>query len=404
MSNPGTPLPSLEDLAVAAPADLPPQTDPPAPEPPAPEPSVPEPSAEPQPEPPAVLPDLEALSVATEEEAAAARPPPEPPASPSLNPVPPVDRLRRDPSRFDLDQAFAVAIAASRGNPDAPEELRLRSAARLSMPAGPVVGAKPEDGELTLGTFGLIGAGGVLPRHHTALVAAEQRKRSTALHAFLDMLARRAVGLYAKAGAKYRPTRNAEPTARALSATIGMGTPFHEGRMKVPPEDLLFHAGNLASRTRSAERLRAMLEAETGRRVEIEEFAGGYIRLPAAEQTRMPRGRGPVQHAALGVSAVAGAQVWDPHARFIIRFGPLTRQEFEALLPGTPAWLTVTQLARLFVGPDTSFAVNLVLKKDEVPPARAGGGARLGWSSWSGTSRARAADARDAVFEPREVV
>ena len=62
----------------------------------------------------------------------------------------------------------------------------------------------------------------------------------------------------------------------------------------------------------------------------------------------MPKGRAPVQHAALGVSAVAGSQVWDPQARFIIRFGPLTRQEFEALLPGTPAWLTVTQLARLF--------------------------------------------------------
>ena len=382
------------------PQDPPPEAEPepwPAPAPP------PEPAEE-GPAPPVALPDLADLVVATEAESAAARPPPEPPLSPVLAPVAPVDRLRRDPSRFDLDQAVTVAIAASRGKPGEPEELRLRSVARLTMPSGPVVGAKPEDGELTLGTFGLIGSGGVLPRHHTAMVAAEQRKRSQALHAFLDMLARRPVGLYAKAGAKYRPTRNPEPTARALSATIGMGTSFLEGRMKVPPEDLLFHAGNLASRTRSAERLRAMLEAETGRRVEIVEFAGGYIRLPAEEQTRMPRGRGPVQHAALGVSAVAGAQVWDPHARFIIRFGPLSRQEFEALLPGTPAWLTVTQLARLFVGPDTSFAVNLVLRKDEVPAARAGGGARLGWSSWTGSSRPRRADAQDALFEPHEVV
>ena len=64
----------------------------------------------------------------------------------------------------------------------------------------------------------------------------------------------------------------------------------------------------------------------------------------------------------------------------------------------------LTLRSELFVGPDTSFAVNLVLKKEEVPPARTGGGARLGWSSWSGTSRPRTADARDAVFEPREVV
>jgi type VI secretion system protein ImpH len=352
----------------------------------------------------AALPALEELAVASEAAAAGSRPAPEPPPSPSLAPAAPLDRLRREPARFDLDQAVAVAQRASGVRPEEPEALRLRTLSRLGMPAGAVVQAKPEEGELTLGTFGLVGAGGVLPRHHTATVAAEQRKRSLALHAFLDMVARRNVGLYPKAGAKYRPTRNPEPTARALSATIGMGTPHLDGRMPVRPEDLLFHAGNLAARTRSAERLRAMLEAETGRRVEIEEFAGGYIRLPEAEQTRMPRGRAAPQHCALGVSATAGAQVWDAQARFIIRFGPLTRAEFDALLPGTRAWLRITQLARLFVGQDTAFAVNLVLRAEEVPAAAAGGGARLGWSTWTGASRPRRKDARDALFEPREVV
>lgn len=354
--------------------------------------------------PEAVLPDLESLAVATVEEAAASRPPPEPPPSPSLAPLSPVDRLRREPARFDLDQAVAITQRAARLPEGEPEALRLTTAPRLAMPAGPVVQAKPEEGELTLGTFGLVGAGGVLPRHHTAMVAAEHRKRSLALHAFLDMLARRTTGLYAKAGAKYRPTRNPEPARRVLAAAIGMGTPHLDARLRTSFDDLLYHAGNLASRTRSAERLRAMLEAETGRPVEIEEFAGGYIRLPPDEQTRMPNGRGPVQHCALGVSATAGAQVWDPQARFIIRFGPLTRTEFEALLPGTPAWLRITRLARLFVGPDTAFAVNLVLRKEEVPPATAGGGARLGWTTWAPTSRPRTKDARDAVFEPREAM
>ncbi|WP_198373772.1 type VI secretion system baseplate subunit TssG, partial [Roseomonas rosulenta] len=326
-----------------------------------------------------------------EQAAAAARPAPEPPPAPVLAPLSPVDRLRREPARFDLDQAVTVALHASGGPAGEPESLRLRSLARLGMPAGAVVQAKPEEGELTLGTFGLVGAGGVLPRHHTAMVATEQRKRSLALHAFLDMVARRTVGLFPKAGAKYRPTRNPQPTTDALSATIGMGTGHLDGRMRVERQDLLYHAGNLASRTRSAERLRAMLQAETGRKVEIEEFAGGYIRLPEAEQTRMPRGRAAPQHCVLGVSAISGAQVWDAQARFIIRFGPLTRAEFEALLPGTTSWHRITQLARLFVGQDTSFAVNLVLQAEEVPAARAGGGARLGWSTWIGASRPRRA-------------
>jgi type VI secretion system protein ImpH len=357
----------------------------------------------PQPEATA-LPALEDLAVASGQAAAESRPPPEPPPAPVLAPLSPVERLRREPTRFDLDQAVEVTLRASGGDPRQPEALRLRSQARLAMPPGAVLQAKPEEGELTLGTFGLVGAGGVLPRHHTAQVATEQRKRSLALHAFLDMVARRSVGLFAKAGAKYRPTRNPQPTTDALSATIGMATGHLQGRMRVGQEDLLFHAGNLASRTRSAERLRAMLQAETGRRVEIEEFAGGYIRLPDSEQTRMPRGRSAPQHCALGVSATAGAQVWDAQARFIIRFGPLTRAEFDALLPGTPAWQRITQLARLFVGQDTAFAVNLVLKPEEVPAARVGAGTRLGWSSWSGSSRPRRAPARDALFEPREVV
>lgn len=353
---------------------------------------------------PDALPAIEDFAIASEAAAALTRPAPEPPPAPVLAPLSPVDRLRREPARFDVDQAVAVALHASGGNPDEPETLRLRSLSRLAMPAGAVIQAKPEEGELTLGTFGLVGAGGVLARHHTAMVATEQRKRSLALHAFLDMVARRSVGLFPKAGAKYRPTRNPEATTNALSATIGMATAHLDGRMRVPRQDLLYHAGNLASRTRSSERLRAMLEAETGRRVEIEEFAGGYIRLPESEQTRMPRGRAAPQHCALGVSATAGAQVWDAQARFIIRFGPLTRAEFDALLPGTPSWLRITQLARLFVGQDTAFAVNLVLRAEEVPASSAGGGARLGWSSWTGASRPRRKDARDALFEPRDVV
>lgn len=361
------------------------------------------PAAAAEPDAPA-LPDVAALAVATTEAAEAARPEPEPTPSPSLSFLAPVDRLKRDPTRFDIDQAAMIALAASGRPRDEPEALRLRTATRLAMPGGAVLAAKPEQGELTLGTFGLIGPGGVLPRHHTAMVAAEQRKRSLALHGFLDMLGQRTTALYPKAGAKYRPTRNPEPTSRVLGAAIGMGTPHLDGRMRLPMEALLYHAGNLAARTRSAERLRAMLEAETGLPVQIREFAGGYIRLPEAERTRMPKGRGAPQHCALGVSATAGAQVWDPQARVILRFGPLPRAAFERMLPGTPGWLRVTQLARLFVGPDTSFAVNLVLRAADVPASSLAGGARLGWTTWMGGSRPRKGDAEDAIFEPREVV
>jgi type VI secretion system protein ImpH len=352
---------------------------------------------------------LEATESAAAEQVAAARAaapggppvpdePGDPPPSPALRPLAPVQRLAREPTRFVLDQAVDVAARVAGSDP---LELRYRSWPRLGLPAGEVVQARPETGELTVAAFGLIGPGGVLPRHITATVGAELRKRSTALHAFLDMNARRFVGLYAKAGAKYRPTRNPEPAETVLAAAIGMATPGLEGRIAPPMPALLYHAGNLAARTRSAERLRAMLEEEIGGRVDIVEFAGGWVRLPEEEQTRLGGGRAG-QHGALGQGAAAGSQVWDPQARFVIRIGPLRRAAFEALLPGTPRHRTLVDLTRLFVGLDVGFALNLVLAKEEIPPLSLGGGvARLGQTSWLGSVAPRPRDGTEPMFDAR---
>ena len=39
-----------------------------------------------------------------------------------------------------------------------------------------------------------------------------------------------------------------------------------------------------------------------------------------------------------------------------------------------------------------------------VPAGALGSTAQLGWTSWMGASKPRRGDARDALFEPREVV
>lgn len=325
---------------------------------------------------------------------------PEPPLilPPVLRPRSPRELLTEEPHRFDFDQA--VAVAAHGGHA---MSLRFRTAARLGYPWGEVLSARLDHGELVLGTFGLIGAGGVLPRHFTAATARENRKRSLALHAFLDMVAGRFVGMHALAGAKYRPARNPDISSKALAAAIGMGTHGLDGRMPLPMPTLLYHAGNLASRSRSTERLRAMLEEEAGSRVSIEEFAGAWVRLPPSEQTRIAGGgRGATgQNAGLGTGAASGAAIYDPMARFVIRLGPLPRAIFERFLPGTTRHTRLIELARLFVGLDTAYAVNLVLARDEVPDSRLGATSRLGWSSWLGQDRPRAKDAADAIFDTR---
>lgn len=314
-----------------------------------------------------------------------------------MKPAPsPREKLAAEPARFSLDQAVAV-LAPGRD----PVELSYRTQARLGAPGGEVAGSNVATGEITTPTFGLIGPGGVLPRHYTATVAAEARKRSTALHSFLDMLARRFTGLFVKAGAKYRPARDPVPAERVLAAASGLGTPHLVARLATPLPALLYHAGALAARSRSAERLRGLLTEETGTPVEIVEFAGGWIRLPEAEQSRMAaRGR-PGANCGLGVDAALGAQAWDPSARFLLRLGPLKLKEFEALLPGAPLHGRLVELIRLQVGLEQDFALNPVLAADQVPPLKLGlGGARLGWTGWLTTPRPRRTDAREALLRP----
>ncbi|MDB5372435.1 MAG: type secretion system baseplate subunit TssG [Belnapia sp.] len=314
----------------------------------------------------------------------------------------PGDRLLREATRFSLGQA--AHLLAPGGDVMA---LHYRTSLRLGYPAGEVGPLKQGSLDLTAPTFGLIGAGGVLPRHYTALVGGEQRKRSEALHRFLDLAGSRFTGLFIKAGDKYRPTQEPRPADRALAAVTGLATPHQAERLGLPLPTLLFHAGNLASRSRSAARLQAMLEEETGVAVAIEEFAGGWIRLPLTERTRLAgggRGRGATgQHAALGQGAVIGAETWDSQARFVIRLGPLELPEFEALLPGSPRHARILALTRLFVGLDTGFAINPVLAAAAIPSLTLGGakldGARLGWSSWLGLPRPRRRDGAEARFD-----
>jgi type VI secretion system protein ImpH len=265
-----------------------------------------------------------------------------------------------------------------------------------------VAQARPAQRELVTPTFGLIGPGGILPRHYTALVDAESRKRSTALHAFLDMLSRRFTGLYVKAGSKYRPTRNPGQAQQVLAAAIGLDNPHLAEALKTPMEALLYHAGELASGARSAERLRGMLSEEAGADVRIIEFAGSWTRLQPEEQTQLTTSAFGGRHLQLGIDAAAGLQVWDASARFLVNLGPMPLAEFKALLPGAPLHIRLVELTRLHVGLEQDFSINPVLKAEEVPPLQLAssdeGAAQLGWTSWLTYPRPRSAPASEAIL------
>lgn len=303
----------------------------------------------------------------------------------------PLQMLAESPGSFDLDQA---AHLLARGGD--PVGMPFEATLRLGLPLAEVNEVDAASGAITTPLFGLVGPQGTLPRHYTAAAAAEQRRRNLALRHLMELLARRFTGMWVRAGSKYRPTRERGLTERALDGLTGLATPGLSAQLAIPASVTRYHAGHLAARSRSAERLAALIGEESGAEVEIVEFAGGWVRLPASEQTRLG---GP--HAELGASAAAGGQVWDPQARFIIRLGPVGTDLFKMLLPGTPLHTRVSHLVRLHVGPEQEFVFNPMLRASDVPAARLSGtGARLGLTSWLAAPRPRGRPAADALLRP----
>lgn len=316
-------------------------------------------------------------------------------------------RLLADPRRFGFDAAARVLMRDAR-TPDAAAAIRFRTVPGFAYP-GPEVAAAREvpsgNPELSVTVMGLTGPSGVLPRAWNDALSASLKSRSRAMHDFLDLFSHRMIALFARAGIKYRLARNADfappgedPVSYALLAFTGHGTPHLAERFLPGAAALAHYAGLLSAYPRSADRLAVLLSDWLGRRVEVEQFAGAWLNLPASQQSRLGRGRQAGQYSQLGVEAAIGVRSWDTQGRFLLKVGPLNRDEFSRLLPDALGLKRLVALARAYAGPGFGFAVNLRLAGGEVPPLRLDGGTRLGWDGWM-TGRDPSRDAVDATFD-----
>lgn len=329
-------------------------------------------------------------------------------------------RLLADPRRFGFDAAVRLLLHAA-GSAEALRAVRFRSPPGLGFPASEVTAAEARhDPErppvLSVTVMGLSGATGVLPRFYAEMLATSLRHRSRAMQDFFDLLAQRAIALFALAGMKYRPHRAAEhahlagahtdPLGSALLALTGHGTPGLVDRLAAGSAPLQHYAGFFAGGPRSADRLGAMLSDWLGRPVAVEQFAGAWLALPPDQRTALPRGAMAGAWNRLGVDAAIGIRAWDVQGRIILRIGPLDRTAFLALLPDRPLLRRLVSVTRSYLGLETGFAVNPVLAGPAVPAlqlASAREAPRLGWTTWLPLSAHPGArprgDAADARFE-----
>jgi type VI secretion system protein ImpH len=285
----------------------------------------------------------------------------------------------------------------------ADEAVRFGQEPELSFAPAPLSSFQPgRDGrppQLQVRLFGLLGPNGPLPLHITEY--ARERLRNAGdptLSRFLDLLHHRFVTLFYRAWAQGQPHVNRDrPREDRYGAYIGSfvglsPVPFRH-RDTLPDVAKFFHVGALIRHTRNAEGLRTILQHFCRVPVQIQEFVGHWLVLQARDRSALGR-----EGALLGSSAVAGRQVWDRQSKFRVRLGSLTLVQYEAFLPGGTLIQKLVDWVRLYLTFELDWDVQLVLRKNEVPPLTLGQRGRLGWTTWLGTRRANT-DADDLCFE-----
>lgn len=364
-----------------------------------------------------------------------------------------IGELVRQPGAFDFFHAVSLieslpqnAFPIGKSAHPAHELLRFRAAFGAAFPQSaigellPPTDALPQ-AEMTVALFGLTGPSGILPRHYTQLLQRIQRDaRGTEKHAlrdWFDLFNHRLISQFYQAWKKYRvgcdahtfaDARQAETAFnRAVFSFAGLGLPQLRDRLKVSAIEgdvlsrqertlaqvndlaMVRYSGLFTQRPRTAGNLKQMVRDYFGLPADVQQFKGQWLSLDETQQTRLG-GDGDANNQ-LGVTAVAGSQVWDINSKFRVRLGPLTNRQFTELLPdhsptdSGKSFFLLCQLTRLYVGPEFDFDVQLTLDRHEVPNCQLASdpnqGARLGWNTWL-CSEPPKEDATDAHFEADE--
>ena len=318
-------------------------------------------------------------------------------------------QLAASPETHHIFHALRIIEAA---NPDSPrlgesrrpreDYVRLQQEAELAFPPSTIrsfkVGRDGKPSTFINRFFGLFGPHGPLPLHLTEYARDRQRNhRDGTIIAFANMLTHRMMSLFYRAWSSGQPAPSfdrpghdlVEDKVAALAGYYGDGLQ----ELDVFPDVAKRHfAGLLSQGPKNAEGLISILSTFFDMDFEIEEFIGSWLELEPDDCWVLGEPSG------LGRATSIGSQVWTRNAKFRIKIGPLSLEEYKRMLPGTPSQRRLAAIVNGYVGPALDWDVNLILKADDVPAAVMGENTQLGHVSWMGGD-ARGSDAADLFLE-----
>lgn len=299
---------------------------------------------------------------------------------------------------FQLIRRVEALAAAAHGSPGlgrsaTPREdpVRFGQEASLAFAARTISSVRTRAGltRVSVNFMGLLGPQGPMPLHFTDYVRLrELHHQDPTWGRFLDVFHHRMVSLLYRAWVMNRPIAARDATAAGrpeqdrfatyVGSLFGLGMGSLVGRDAVPDDGKRKFAARLANQTRSAEGLRSILRDWFGVPVRIEEFVGRWSDLPGQYRTRLGQ-RGAAE---LGRTSIAGSRVWECQSTVRLVLGPMGRERYERLLPGGEGYERLRAWIRMFGGDELGWEAVLVLRRDEAPEPRLGGGVRLGYSLW----------------------
>lgn len=231
--------------------------------------------------------------------------------------------------------------------------------------------------------FGLTGPMGPLPLHLTEYAASERRYgRQQPFGRFLDVLSTRMLQLFYRAWADSvlaasLDRRDDDHFGDKIGALTGANDDAAPGQA-FPRQARLRYAALFAS-SRSPSGIADALSDLLRSPVRIVEHVERWRDVEPAEQSRLGR-----RFAGLGQNALAGGRVCTADEAFKVIVHVVSAEEHQQLLPGGSRYALLVDAIDAFAPPHLEWEIELAVASEAIRPARLGGTARLGWTSWNG--------------------
>ncbi len=272
--------------------------------------------------------------------------------------------------RYSFVQVLRLMLAWL--GPDALERslIRIRPELSLAFPAADVARVEMSGDELLVTTTfgGVYGVDSPLATFLTEELLDEASNDRSVIRGFLDIIHQRLYCLYAQCWSKYRTlirlVEEGDPAELQRAWCLpGMGE--REIADLVPDSFPFLRYGSLFARlTRPVSALEAILKDTLGiDAIEIIQCVRRVVPIPEDQQMRLDEA-----NCILDVDAVLGPDVEDWTGKLVVRAGPLTWEQYNSLLPGTPLYNLLNLLVHLYLPHPLVLELELVLAEGEARP------------------------------------